>query len=350
MRARLERQRGVHISDPAHFGGNLNFTRAADKQRYATCCERRITPYRYRNAATLDLLNIRVDFDRLIRAIGWRPYTYIVDRPAFVELVREFYAIFEFDLPTGYTVSTPNVIRFRLMGQEFHHSITDFNLALGFIDQAYVESREYTESAYDYVQPFFSHYRHIWEEMSMDRNNYDPRLSKGSYLKDPASRYIHRFLAYSFSGRRDSSGILSKSKFFFIWCMHNNIKVNLGCWLTSQFKSILPKKKRPLILGSYTTHLAVNLHVLDLSNHDLHVACQMEPLDILYLEKIGLVREGNDGWEVGASRRPPLGHLLPAPPLMAVIPAPLLPLRLLPPQGLTTGSNSGTRLRDWRLE
>ena len=48
-----------------------------------------------------------------------------------------------------------------LMGQDFHHSITDFNLALGFINQAYADSREYAESACDYVQPFFSRYRHI---------------------------------------------------------------------------------------------------------------------------------------------------------------------------------------------
>lgn len=136
-RARLGRQRGVHISDPTHFEGNLNFTRAVDQRRYAICCERRITPFRYLDATTLGLLGIRVPFDRLIDGITWRPYSRIVDCPTFVELVREFYTTFEFTITTGYTVSTPDVIRFRLMGQEFHHSITDFNLAFGFIDPAY---------------------------------------------------------------------------------------------------------------------------------------------------------------------------------------------------------------------
>ena len=45
----------------------------------------------------------------MFTAIGWNPYTKIFC-PAFVELVREFYSIFEFDLPTGYTVDTPTVI------------------------------------------------------------------------------------------------------------------------------------------------------------------------------------------------------------------------------------------------
>ena len=90
--------------------------------------------------------------------------------------------------------------------------------------------------------------------------------------------------------------------------MHNNIKVNLGCWLASQFKSILTKKKCPLILASYITHLAINLYLLDLSNHDLHVACQIEPLDISCLEKVGLFRERDSEWEItpqGPTRVPP---------------------------------------------
>lgn len=67
--------------------------------------------------------------------------------------------------------------------------------------------------------------------------------------------------------------------------MTNNIKVNLECWLTQQFKFVLSKKSKPLILGSYITHLVVNLGVLDLSNHDLHITCPMEPLDLACLEK-----------------------------------------------------------------
>ena len=69
--------------------------------------------------------------------------------------------------------------------------------------------------------------------------------------------------------------------------MQNNIKVNLECWLASQFKTILTKQNNPLILDLYTTYLAVNLGVLDLFDHDLHVTCQMDPLDEVCLEKIG---------------------------------------------------------------
>ena len=138
------------------------------------------------DAATMGILNIRVAFDRLITAIKWHPYANIVDYPAFVKLVKEFYVTFEFDLPTSYIVSTSNVIRFHLMGQEFHHSITDFNPAFDFIDWTYADSREYAKSACDYVEPFFSCYGYIWKDMSVHGDTYDPRQSKSSCLKDPA--------------------------------------------------------------------------------------------------------------------------------------------------------------------
>ena len=80
----------------------------------------------------------------MFTAIGWRPYLDIFC-PAFVELTREFYATFEFELPSRFTLATPNVIRFRLMGREFNFSITEFNLAFGFITREYAETREYSE-------------------------------------------------------------------------------------------------------------------------------------------------------------------------------------------------------------
>ena len=75
--------------------------------------------------------------------------------------------------------------------------------------------------------------------------------------------------------------------------MKNNIKVNLGCWLASQFKMILTKKNKLLIFGSFITHFLVRLGVLDLQNHDLHMAYDMEFLDEDCLEKMGLVERVN---------------------------------------------------------
>lgn len=83
--------------------------------------------------------------------------------------------------------------------------------------------------------------------------------------------YIQHFFSYSFLSRKDSSSILAKPEYFFLWCMMNNMKFNFECWLATQFWLVLPKKNKLLILGFYITHLAVNLGLLDLVNHDLHL-------------------------------------------------------------------------------
>lgn len=73
--------------------------------------------------------------------------------------------------------------------------------------------------------------------------------------------------------------------------MKQNVKVNLDCWLASQFKIVLAKKNNPLILGSYITHLTVHLEVLNLQSHDLYLACDMKFLDVVCLEKMGIVED-----------------------------------------------------------
>ena len=78
--------------------------------------------------------------------------------------------------------------------------------------------------------------------------------------------------------------------------MTKNIKVNLGYWLVSQFKTVMVKKHKPLIFGSYNTHLAIHLDILVHHNHDLYLACNMDPLDMVCLEKMGVVEQVDDAW------------------------------------------------------
>ncbi|KAL0433098.1 UNVERIFIED_CONTAM: hypothetical protein Slati_2644100 [Sesamum latifolium] len=95
---------------------------------------------------------------------------------------------------------------------------------------------------------------------------------------------------------RDASGICSKAELYFLWCMVRSIKVNLGFWLATQFQSIL-NRNRALHLGSYITLLAINLGVFCPDNHNLHVACDSEPLDIACLLRMGLVERNDDSFE-----------------------------------------------------
>ena len=60
---------------------------------------------------TMTVLGIRDEIERMFTDVGWRSFA-TIRCPTFVQLVRESYATFEFDLPMRYTVIALNVIRF----------------------------------------------------------------------------------------------------------------------------------------------------------------------------------------------------------------------------------------------
>ncbi|KAL2243765.1 UNVERIFIED_CONTAM: Transposon Ty3-G Gag-Pol polyprotein [Sesamum indicum] len=142
------------------------------------------------------------------------------------------------------------------------------------------------------------------DRLSTDPLAYHPSRSKSHYLKSPVLKLVHRFLAFNFSGRRDTSGICSKVELFFLWCILRGIKVNLGFWLATQFQSSI-NRNRALILGSYITLIAINLGVFRPSFDYLHIACESEPLDMATLIRMGLVTRNGSLFEfVDAGRSP----------------------------------------------
>ncbi|KAL2514144.1 putative RNA-dependent RNA polymerase 1 [Forsythia ovata] len=229
-RKRAQIGKGMHILPPSEsdLNGFLQFTMKKDKGRYKHIC-------------------------------GWQTY-FSIQCPSYIELGREFYTTFEFKKLDDFTLNSPRVVQFRLMGKEFKLSITEFNVAFGFINEEYASFDEYLNSACDYSVNFEP--VNLYKALSTS-NYYDPSKSKDSYLRDPTLKYIHRFLAFTF-------------------------RVNLSFWLASQFANVVTNK-HPLILDSLITNLTVHENLIDLDDNDLHIACAMQPLDLYCLEIMGLV-------------------------------------------------------------
>ncbi|KAG8391683.1 hypothetical protein BUALT_Bualt01G0212800 [Buddleja alternifolia] len=283
QRSRLGKGKSV-LPPSSKLGGFATFKSKVQQTRYNELCRYPIIPGKCVDYDALNALNIRDEFVALVDGIGWSGYFH-VKLPAFIELTREFYTTFKFNKTKDLTLTSPVVVKFRLMGKEFSYSIIQFNVALGFVDNDYVQADAYSNSCCDYLRDFCPY--QIWKTISTDTTCYHPSQSKSSYLREPVLKYIQRFLAYNYSGRKDSSGTFTKAEFYFIWCMQNKIKANLGIWLAIQFQSASNKKR--LILGSYITQLAVSLKLLNLSNTNMHIACHMEPLDIDCLHRMGIV-------------------------------------------------------------
>ncbi|KAL0378795.1 UNVERIFIED_CONTAM: hypothetical protein Sradi_3185000 [Sesamum radiatum] len=280
-RACFNASTGIPPTAERDLDGCLTFTSREHKQRYSVIKTRPHNPGKFFHPQSLIELGIHEKVDALLFNMPWREFVHI-RRPVFVELIREFYTTFVFTKPDPFTLTAPNTIRFRLLGREFHMSINDFNLALGLVHDEYLGSQAYRESLIDYgtFEPVS-----VWKEVASDSWVYHPSRSKGLHLREFEWVYMHRFLAFNFSGRRATVGTCSKVELFFIWSMIHRVHVNLGAWLVSQFHAVATSSKN-VCLGHLITHLAVNLGILNLTRHDLHLACEEEPLDVACLHRM----------------------------------------------------------------
>lgn len=159
---------------------------------------------------------------------------------------------------------------------------------MGFITEEMAQSEDFSDYQLNPPRDFlrFTTFKKLTG--GSDTKLYDPATSKDQLFVDPALIYIHRFLAYSFSGRPDTLAVVTSSELFFLWSMTQGIKVNLGFWLADHLSSAV-HRERPLILGSYITNLALNLRVLDPCVFDKYNSRPMLPLDISSLRAMGLI-------------------------------------------------------------
>lgn len=149
--------------------GNLTFAAKIAKQRYEDIKARGIVTCKYIDHSTVDTLGLRENVFAYIDNIGWQVFCGI-RCPTYVELVREFYTTYEFKKPMPMTLDEP-VIHFRLMGKSFNLSITQFNIASGFIDENEANSVEYLNCACDF-DPIFNA-RSVYSSWANDSVSYN---------------------------------------------------------------------------------------------------------------------------------------------------------------------------------
>ncbi|CAK7355250.1 unnamed protein product [Dovyalis caffra] len=77
--------------------------------------------------------------------------------------------------------------------------------------------------------------------------------------------------------------------------MEHSIKINLVAWLGRQFLFIAKNRRGHLGLGSIITFIVIKFGVLDMKNTNMHIACEMEPLDFDCLHRMGVVSKDKKG-------------------------------------------------------
>ncbi|KAL4284562.1 hypothetical protein GQ457_16G002080 [Hibiscus cannabinus] len=286
---RYRRGRTYSVPSEEALHGYLQFFDNEEATRFVDIRHRKFQVCKFIDDATLNTLHLTESAKGYFAAIGWVPYSEIRCN-TYYELVFEFYTTFTFSQQRVISVDSPNVVSFWLLGLYFRLSISEFNFFMGFVTD--VTDSSYLNAVLEIPQDFDADL--AYESLTgLVGVSYDSRSTKGWKVYEPALRYIHRFLAYSFSGRNDTSSNLNKVELFFLWCMQHGLKVNLGFWFARAFAQVV-RNNRPLILGPYITHLASRLFPLTFDANQFTYAFSMDPLDVRCLDSMGLLAGTSD--------------------------------------------------------
>ncbi|KAI7746769.1 hypothetical protein M8C21_025279 [Ambrosia artemisiifolia] len=174
------------------------------------------------------------------------------------ELCLEFLSTYEFQTPcTDYSYGRS--IRFRMAGIERSCSLIEFSRRMGLYTDEEMETdiflKGLTKLPSD-VSP-----QQFWAQIG--EGPYQGKFLKSTRLKDPFYRILHRIIAQSIAGRKESTGVVTQKDQFFLYCFIRPAACNVAYVLASYFSSLMGKMSTTHICGgSYITQLAKSYGVL----------------------------------------------------------------------------------------
>ncbi|KDP30110.1 hypothetical protein JCGZ_18398 [Jatropha curcas] len=249
-----------------------------------------ILPNRFIDETALAQVGLRDAVIEPLRRIGWGQFLEMKD-PVYAPLTLEFlssYSSFIRFLPT----SLPSKILFRLLGRTFELSVNEVSHIFGFP----------TENAQIQIAKDF-HNRSTWQDLTGEIN-YNPRYSKAFKLRNPAMRYIHKFLSNTIFGRSESDGVLSLNELYFIWAIEQGILLNVRYWLCQRWARVARVDKGAIMMGCFVTRIVRYLQVWNPARliHDSVGGGRGTRLDLDVMIHMKLIEKVGDVYRVVGAR------------------------------------------------
>ncbi|KAK5771668.1 hypothetical protein PVK06_047902 [Gossypium arboreum] len=114
-------------------------------------------------------------------------------------------------------------VQFSLGGLIHQLSVPEFGAALGL----YTEENElHALSRHIHFSP-----SKCWHTFAPSTASYNPSCSKASILP-PSLRYLHVILAYTITGRRESTSLVNTHDVYFLWCMLKGHVIDLAYFIS----------------------------------------------------------------------------------------------------------------------
>ncbi len=243
------------IAEIASYYPFLYYKNPASKASIDNVATHEIIPHYYLDYDLLNKMGLGARVKNYIRSIGWENWLLNNDEcPTYRELCLEFYSSLNIEeiVFNGRNLIAKNAIVFRLFGQDFSYSYNSFNQALGFSTKGMTDYPKEWKWEVAYIgltgQP-----EPDQPQTSLQKKALRPK--EGLALLNPELRFIHRLLAYKFSGRYYAASIISRTEVFVLESMLTKRPLNVGFWIVSQMYRL--KQARRMLFGPVITRLAM---------------------------------------------------------------------------------------------
>ena len=150
-------------------------------ERYQILSTLPIYPNYAFNLSELNKVGLGDSVLHILRTSKWELFVQI-DEPSYTELLLKFLATFSFE-KRSVTFDKPNTIKFRLENQRFSLSLTKLSIHCGFYTPDFTSNPDYQNFHFNLDNEILALF---WNDLCFpDAPSYDPRMTKGSALRDP---------------------------------------------------------------------------------------------------------------------------------------------------------------------
>ncbi|GJS15076.1 hypothetical protein Tco_0409548 [Tanacetum coccineum] len=213
-----------------------------------------------------------------------------INEPILRELVREFFASFEFDAtPCTYESLYKGVI-FRLGGVEREMSLLELGWRVGLYSEG--ESKDVvTLSGLRGAETVNStHLTHLFWP-SIGDGGFNVGNTKAKSIRNPRIKLAHRCITMTISGRKETTNCVTEIDLFYLYCIFGEgVVCNIPCWLANYLKSV--RDKSVILEGMFVTRIA---RFFGLLSNEMVSVLNREPPPHVYsktsLVKMGVVME-----------------------------------------------------------
>ncbi|PPS00132.1 hypothetical protein GOBAR_AA20532 [Gossypium barbadense] len=141
----------------------------------------------------------------------------------------------------------PNTVQFRLGGLARQLSVPEFDAALGLYMEEFKEENElYAFSRHIHFSP-----SKCWHTLPPSMASYNPSRSKASVLS-PSLRYLQAILAYTITGRRESTSVVNSHDVYFLGCMSQGHVIDLAYFIAIAIQHQTERHRKGVIsIGPY---------------------------------------------------------------------------------------------------